>query len=1823
MGMMFTRLEPKAPAYAATPGVQFTVEAPEFAESGKSMTVNIKMNVTGYTVSAFNLDLIYDKTLMRGISCTTNYKNKYELEMYVPFTAGETLSVNDIDYTCVDGALGVNQFSGATIEEQAASLAVAIGANLTKFNVTSNGAFIVFTQKTGGDGAMPTVYCAALNGIVGGVTNKNPDHDIDIDTQGTVKIIFTGNPDDMSTFISEGEELVYSVRFVVNNGKEGNTAFTVKNITMADENIHAIPDSTISVTNASTNLITNFSKDNTLKDLTVNGTTVSGFASATDVYSITVPYETSKVTLGATVNDETAKLESGVGEVSLNVGANELKVVVVAQNGGKKTYTINITREKCKDNNLSSIEVSGVTLVPAFNKDTLAYEMTVPYRTESVTISAAKNHETATLTGDGKKDLAVGSNTYEIKVTAQDGTPKTYTVKINRTAPSDDATLKSISIGDKAIEGFDPNVLEYNISKNFWTIEGNVSAVLSDPKSSLKLAGKNDLEVGKNTFTITVTAETGKTVTYTVNITREKHTDNGLKSLSVDGFALKPTFNKDEVNYTLTVPYKITELKVNAEVNHYTASHDCKGTYALNKEGTTVIEITVTAHNGTTKTYKITVTKAPASTDSKLKDLTFDGKTVSGFSKDKLEYSITVPYTQTSIKLGATVNEENARITSGTGSFDGLKVGENVYNIVVTAQDGKTVSTYTVKVNRTAAATNNNLMYIKVNNGTLSPEYDPNVTEYKVTVPYGVTDIKITYAMANEFATAALKGNGKLNVGENAFTIEVTAQSGAVKKYTVTVIRERCTDNTLKSITLSTGTLTPSFDPAVSSYIVQLPFTVDKIQLSCAANHSTATVSLDGGSVTAELKVGATIVEITVKAQNGTERKYEVTFVRAEPATNNSLGSMTVAGAELSPAFAPDVTEYSANVPYVFDKAEFSFTFQHETATAITSDNVNSGAVEVGENIYTIEVTAQNGDKKTYTVKLNRAEPSTNNKLSQIELSAGTMSPEFDPEVLEYTVDTAYADSVFTAMGILADELASVQNAENIELNVGENIVEIVVTAENGDVRVYKLNVIRKEPCSDSSLKSLVPSGGELTPAFAPDVTVYSVNVRYSIESMLFDCEANGLNATVEVTGEDTLVLGEANVFTVTVTAEDGSQTYYIVNVFREDKRNDSALSSLSVGGARFEFDPNLKTYDVTVPYGINVADISFTTNDEYASAVVDGDINLSEETANIFSVIVTAEDGSINVYMLSITHREIERDSFLLDINDSENLLEFIPGTLKYTITVPYRVEKISFEYEMSGKYSNAVMSGPDVLEAGVVNEYSIEVTAEDSSKTVYTIGVFRTSASDDASLKHLSVSGLNMEPVFDPNVLVYDIYVPYSATLPEIKYEVNHPTSIVNIYAPDSLVIGETVAQRVIVTAESGKVQTYVLRFFKDKISEDSTLSFLTPSAGELLPVFDPSVNNYTFNVHYGIEEIKLDYAPSHMASEIVFEGNEKLDIGENLFKITVTAENGNVSVYTLKVTRAEAETDTSLEQLEIKDAELVFDPSVKEYSIEVENFVLNAEFTWKAASEYATVVMTGEPALTEGETSTFIFTVTAQNGDVAEYKLNIFRRRLETDSTAKEIVIEGERLSLARGDTEFTVSVPYTTKEITIDATANSLRAKVEIKLPNSPLYIGKNTAKVVVTAEDGSVTEYTITVIRDAGSSNAYLKELVISNASLNEQFSKEKLNYTVTVPEDVDKLIVLAQADDEKASFEISDTALNYGENLITITVTSENGMSLQYKINVTREKNDPINNVKNDVVLTLFGIDFTIVGLAASAFGIAVILAAVIFIIIRATRKRE
>lgn len=201
----------------------------------------------------------------------------------------------------------------------------------------------------------------------------------------------------------------------------------------------------------------------------------------------------------------------------------------------------------------------------------------------------------------------------------------------------------------------------------------------------------------------------------------EESNNKNLKALSISGeYKLTPEFDKDITEYNMTVGEDVDSLDIKATAEDSSAKIEISGNDKI-LTGENVIEVKVTAEDGTVRTYKINVTKGEETLVPSfgLTELSIEGYTLSPeFDKGIYEYKLDIADPSvTSLKVNAKSDEENAVIDI-TGN-DELKLGENIITIIAKSEDGKEVVTYQIVVNITEKVEENNQLIAGIDNNDL------------------------------------------------------------------------------------------------------------------------------------------------------------------------------------------------------------------------------------------------------------------------------------------------------------------------------------------------------------------------------------------------------------------------------------------------------------------------------------------------------------------------------------------------------------------------------------------------------------------------------------------------------------------------------------------------------------------------------------------------------------------------------------------------------------------------------------------------------------------------------------------------------------------------------------------------------------------------------------------------------------------------------------------------------------------------------------------------------------------------------------------------
>lgn len=171
-----------------------------------------------------------------------------------------------------------------------------------------------------------------------------------------------------------------------------------------------------------------YNPNNWLKTLTVDGNSINFDSAKTDGYTYTVASNVSSVNIAATTINSKAKIINGVGKIALKDGSNIISVIVKAENGDERTYTINVVKSAqqqipmtgiaLNSTSISLFKGDSATLTVSYQPSNTTYDKTVTWTSSNKSVATVSNGKvTAVGKGEAAITAQVGSFKASCKVT--------------------------------------------------------------------------------------------------------------------------------------------------------------------------------------------------------------------------------------------------------------------------------------------------------------------------------------------------------------------------------------------------------------------------------------------------------------------------------------------------------------------------------------------------------------------------------------------------------------------------------------------------------------------------------------------------------------------------------------------------------------------------------------------------------------------------------------------------------------------------------------------------------------------------------------------------------------------------------------------------------------------------------------------------------------------------------------------------------------------------------------------------------------------------------------------------------------------------------------------------------------------------------------------------------------------------------------------------------------------------------------------------------------------------------------------------------------
>ncbi len=859
----------------------------------------------------------------------------------------------------------------------------------------------------------------------------------------------------------------------------------------------------------------------TLAGITIGGVALPGFAPDVTSYTYQLPVGTTELPAIVPILGDQYQTYS-ITTAGLN---GKTRITVTAGDGSTTIYMIAFSVEVFSENTLASLSVAGIEI--NFDPEVNEYWVNLPqgttvlpavsYTLKDPTFQTASVRPISGLTGD-----------YKITVRPQSGASRTYIIHFS-VATSSNVNLNNIYVDGVALAGFHPDTTAYEI-----TLPEGVSTIPTVTFEKAETSQRVLSVLEGKVHTITVTAQSGATRTYTVTFVVVASANAYLDMIYLNGDSLKG-FDPKVLNYTVkldgeTCP-EITVTKAPGQQVTITAPYGAGTAY-----------IAVKPETGAVNTYTIAFEPVPVAS-AQLDGIAINGVAIPDFKSDSMDYTATyskelptITYTKRHVSqevevlwkdsvawihvedtLGnkaaysvafsralLTVNTLDAIYADGVliEGFDSntkeytydLQPGssypelsykatdyatvvffgqliEGKWGIKVAAEDG-TTTLYTVAYT-ILPYTDVTLKDLKVAGYDFA--YDKTQNTYgPFTIAEGV-ELPVVTAVPED-------GQSVLTYNENDSTqkVLVMAENGAKNEYTIEYRRVLSDHVQLANIVIA-GYPDFAFNPAVHKYSVTLPRTATTVP------NVNVVPQLDNQTVTTYFCRPDGVVRILVQAQDGSTGEYTIAFP-VEKSDVTLLKSLTINGV----ARDVNVTEYEFNVPFETLEPYLVTYEQHEGQLVHLIEASLTGTTK-------IIVTNEKGDNsRTYSISYKVGKPEGANTVKSVQYSyvtatEATVTGTITPVKGNNPIDLPFGAKSFSVTNVEKNYAEQTIQLYDGGLRRGATIIA-VANREGEDDAVYTLTPVMPEFEETGKLEHLMYQGAEV-PRFRPDVYNYMINV--------------------------------------------------------------------------------------------------------------------------------------------------------------------------------------------------------------------------------------------------------------------------------------------------------------------------------------------------------------------------------------------------------------------------------------------------------------------------------------------------------------------------------------------------------------------------------------------------------------------------------------------------------------------------------------------------------------------------------------------------------
>lgn len=348
-------------------------------------------------------------------------------------------------------------------------------------------------------------------------------------------------------------------------------------------------------------------------------------------------------------------------------------------------------------------------------------------------------------------------------------------------------------------------------------------------------------------------------------------------------------------------------------------------------------------------------------------------------------------------------------------------------------------------------------------------------------------------------------------------------------------------NNDLESLAISSGTLSPAFQSDILEYNASVA--VDKIEITAIPMDENATL-IDFQKEVA-LSYGQNDIKIVVESSLKDRKTYIIHVTRlSNKSSNNQLASMSITGVELG--FQKNQYVYQIRVPYETTELAIKAVPEDSKATV----EITGKQLQVGDNTVVVKVTAEDGSSLTYAIYVRREERVLSSVATLKELTAKEYNLNFNTHQYDYSLTVSNEVTHLDLTAVPTDSKAKVTITGNENFIVGQNVISILVVAEDNTEQRYTITVTKEAEklSDDNSLAGLQIQGYSLP--FQSDTLNYRLKIG-AIDVLSITAIPSDEKATVEILGNEKLK--DDSRIRIQVTSESGKVRTYQITIEKEE----------------------------------------------------------------------------------------------------------------------------------------------------------------------------------------------------------------------------------------------------------------------------------------------------------------------------------------------------------------------------------------------------------------------------------------------------------------------------------------------------------------------------------------------------------------------------------------------------------------------------------------------------------------------------------------------